>query len=577
MKQSFPFFILSLMKRRPWHYVGGIVSVIILDAIDMAPALIVKHITNEVQHRPAELDVVKFALLLVASYFGISILRLTWRFCLMLPSRTLEKELRDEAYQKLLHANYNQVAQLKIGDVISTLSQDVSNIRMFMGPGVLIFFDSLAYVFFIPATLFYILGTVAFYVLAPFVVLALVVYRVQKPIEAGYQDISHQLGDLSQYIYEDAAGSRFFRAEGLLQIRRHRYQLLLSKLLGRQLGITKWELGLDATLQSVIQTSYLTVLTLAFMGHGEMSQGLGVLTVSIQLLDKLLWPLMSFSYLMNLFQQAKAGSYRYQDITSLSQKSTGNIALDGMVNRIVVQNLSARSLDGKTLLSQVNFEANKGEHIALIGKVGSGKSLMLQILAGMWEIDFLSFTELSFNGHSFHQLKRQSLWNQLSYMPQTPQIFNRSLAGNISPIQFIKPQEIQVSLERADLSQDVAGFEQGLNTVIGEKGMNLSGGQKSRTLIARSFHAQAGLYLWDDSMSALDSVTERKILENLRQLHHDAILISATHRLSSLKYFDRIAIFHEGSIVAFGQFNEIKSHPVYLEMESLQQERDAWT
>jgi ATP-binding cassette subfamily B protein len=565
------------MKRRPWHYVGGIISVIILDAIDIAPALIVKHITNEVQHRPAELDVVKFALFLVAAYFGISILRLTWRFCLMLPSRTLEKELRDEAYQKLLHANYNQVAQLKIGDVISTLSQDVSNIRMFMGPGVLIFFDSLAYVFFIPATLFYILGTAAFYVLAPFVLLALVVYRVQKPIEEGYQDISHQLGDLSQYIYEDAAGSRFFRAEGLLEIRRHRYQLLLSKLLGRQLGITKWELGLDATLQSVIQTSYLTVLILAFMGHGEMSQGLGVLTVSIQLLDKLLWPLMSFSYLMNLFQQAKAGSYRFQDITSLSQKSTGNIALDGMVNRIVVQNLSARSLEGKTLLSQVNFEANKGEHIALIGKVGSGKSLMLQILAGMWEIDFLSFTELSFNGHSFHQLKRQSLWNQLSYMPQTPQIFNRTLAGNISPIQFLKPQEIHVSLERADLSQDVAGFEQGLNTLIGEKGMNLSGGQKSRTLIARSFHAQAGLYLWDDSMSALDSVTERKILENLRQLHHDAILISATHRLSSLKYFDRIAIFHEGSIVAFGQFSEIKGHPVYLEMESLQQERDAWT
>lgn len=577
MKQSFPLFILSLMKRRPWHYVGGIVSVIILDAIDMAPALIVKHITNEVQHRPAELDVVKFALLLVAAYFGISILRLTWRFCLMLPSRTLEKELRDEAYQKLLHANYNQVAQLKIGDVISTLSQDVSNIRMFMGPGVLIFFDSLAYVFFIPATLFYILGTAAFYVLAPFVVLALVVYRVQKPIEEGYQDISHQLGDLSQYIYEDASGSRFFRAEGLLEIRRHRYQLLLSKLLGRQLGITKWELGLDATLQSVIQTSYLTVLTLAFMGHGEMSQGLGVLTVSIQLLDKLLWPLMSFSYLMNLFQQARAGATRYQDIMALTHKTTGNIALDSMVHRIVVQNLSARSLEGKTLLSGVHFEANKGEHIALIGKVGSGKSLMLQILAGMWEIDFLSFTELSFNGHSFHQLKRQSLWNQLSYMPQTPQIFNRSLAGNISPIQFIDPQQIQVSLERADLAQDVKSFEQGVNTMIGEKGMNLSGGQKSRTLIARSFHAQAGLYLWDDSMSALDSVTERKILENLRQLHHDAILISATHRLSSLKYFDRIALFHEGTIVACGQLSEIKNHPIYLEMEALQEEKPTWT
>lgn len=577
MKVPFVQFIFSLMKRRPWHYVGGIVSVIILDAVDMAPALIVKHITNEVQHRPAELDVVKFALLLIAAYVGISLLRLSWRFFLMLPSRTLEKELRDEAYQKLLHGNYNQVARLKIGDVISTLSQDVSNIRMFMGPGILIFFDSLAYLFFIPATLFYILGTGAFYVLMPFLLLAIVIYKVQKPIEEGYQDISHQLGDLTQYIYEDASGSRFFRAEGLLEIRRYRYQLLLTKLLGRQLGITKWELGLDATLQMVIQASYLTVLTLAFMGHGEMSQGLGVLTVSIQLLDKLLWPLMSFSYLMNLFQQARAGSERFQDIMVLSNKTTGLLELDAMVNKIKVNNLSARSLDGKTLLHQIDFEAHKGEHIALIGKVGSGKSLMLQLLAGMWEVDFLSFSEFSFNGHSFHELKRQTLWNQLSYMPQTPQIFNRTLAGNISPIQFIDSKDIDSSLELADLKQDVAHFSHGIKTIIGEKGMNLSGGQKSRTLIARSFHAQAGIYLWDDSMSALDSATERKILENLRSLHHDAILISATHRLSSLKYFDRIAIFHEGTIVAFGRLDEIQNHPVYTEMLFQQQASTSWT
>jgi ATP-binding cassette, subfamily B, multidrug efflux pump len=248
-----------------------------------------------------------------------------------------------------------------------------------------------------------------------------------------------------------------------------------------------------------------------------------------------------------------------------------------MVNVIKVKNLSARSLEEKTLLHQIDFEAHKGEHIALIGKVGSGKSLMLQILAGMWEVDFLSFSELSYNGHSFHELKRQSLWNQLSYMPQTPQIFNRTLAGNISPIQFLNPQNIDTSLSLADLKQDLEHFSHGIKTMIGEKGMNLSGGQKSRTLIARSFHAEAGIYLWDDSMSALDSATEKKILENLRALHHDAILISATHRLSSLKYFDRIAIFHEGTIVALGKFDEIQNHPLYTEMLFKQQESSSWT
>lgn len=582
-KTSFFSFIKRLVLRRRWHYVGGIISVILLDAVDMLPALIVKRITDEVQRAPQELPILQYALTLVGCYLLISLLRLSWRFLLMIPSRTMERELRQEAYEKILAGDYARASRLKIGDVISTLSQDIGNIRMFMGPGILVLFDSLAYLIFIPATLFYILGWGAIWVLLPFVGLSLAVAIVHRPLEKGYAAVSDTMGDLSQYVYEEAQGARFFRTEGLIELRRKKYDLILQGLFGRQLGITKWELGLDGTLQTVIQTSYLTVLVLAWQGQGPMAQGLGTLTVSLQLLDKLLWPLMSVGYLMNLFQQARAGSRRYALIDELPLKVQGGRAMEAALSAIHIEDLSARTPEGKSLLHQIDLKLTAGEHVALVGAVGSGKSVLLQTLAGLWEPHSLTFSRFTFDTVSYHDLDRRSLWRQLSYIPQTPQIFSKSLAMNISPHRPLEPGALWAALEKADLLTDVNLFPEGLATMVGEKGMNLSGGQKQRTLIARSFHSGARLYVWDDAISALDPATERRIIEALKKIDPGAILVLATHRLSSLKNFDRILVLEEGRITTQGSFEDIKqNHALFAsllknEKEHLAAKEDSWT
>ncbi len=553
-------FIWRLILRRRWQYLGGIGSVILLDAVDMLPALILRRVTDEAQHNPHTLDVGRYALWLIGCYFTIALLRLGWRFLLMMPSRTMERELRQEAYDKLLHSDFAHASRLKIGDVVSTLSQDIGNIRMFMGPGILVLFDSLAYLVFIPATLFYILGWGALWVMLPFIGLTAAVMVVHRPLEKGYNSVSDTLGDLSQYVFEEAQGARFFRAEGLIELRRRKYDVLLGGLLKKQMGIAKWELGLDGTLQTVIQTSYLTVLVLAWQGHGPMAQGLGTLTISLQLLDKLLWPLMSVSHVMNLYQQARAGSVRFTNITALPTKTQGQVVLEAPMKEIHAERLSVRTPDGKTLLHEVDIQLKEGEHVALVGTVGSGKSVLLQTLAGLWEANALSFSRLSFDGVTYHELDRRSLWRQLSYIPQTPQIFSKSLAMNISPHHPLEPGALWAALEKADLATDVTLFPEGLKTAVGEKGLNLSGGQKQRTLIARSFHSGARVYLWDDAISALDPATERRVIEALKRLDPQAILVLATHRLSSLKNFDRILVLDKGRVTHHGSFEDIKRH-----------------
>lgn len=571
---SFLRFVLNLIKMRPWHYAGGILCVIILDAVDMLPALIVKEVTDKVQKNPHELNVLHYALMLIGCYLLISALRMGWRFLLMIPSRTMEGELRHRAYHKILNADFAEASKLKSGDVVSTLSQDLTNIRMFMGPGILVMFDSMAYLIFIPVTLFYILGSGAFWVLLPFVLLAAVVLIVQNPLEKAYSAVSDILGDISQYVYEEAQGARFFRAEGLIELRRRKYEMILRTLLGKQLEIAKWELGLDGTLQTVIQSSYLTVLILAWQGHGVMAQGLGALTVSLQLLDKLLWPLMSVTYVMNLYQGAKSGAKRYYEIDRLNLKTQGNKKLQKNLDHIKLRNLSASSPDGKVLLKNIDLEIHAGEHIALVGAVGSGKTVLLQTLAGLWEKRHLNFDEFTYNSIAFTDLNRTSLWEQLSFIPQTPQIFGQSLAINVSPNSPLKHELLWNSLEKADLSSDVRNFPEGLRTLVGEKGMNLSGGQKQRTLIARSFHSGAKLYLWDDAISALDPATERKIISSLRNIDPKSILILATHRLSSLKNFDRIVVMEKGQIVRMGSYEDIKrDHALFATLLKDEEER----
>ena len=535
---------------------------IVLDAVDMVPSILIKEITNKVQDAPQSIDLTYYALALAGCYLLISILRLCWRFLLIVPSRLIERELRENAYNKILHSDFAHVSKLKIGDVVSTLSTDLSNLRMFMGPGIVVLFDSFAYFIFIPSTLFYVLGPGAAWVLLPYLILGIVIIKIQRPLEEAYGESADKLGDLSQYVFEEAQGARFFRVEGLIELRRQRYEILLHSLFGKQLQIQRMELGIDGTLQTVFQMSYIIVLILAWQGNGEMASGLGALTVSLQLLDKLMWPLMSLGYIMNLYQGAVTAFKRLEQIENLPDKEHGSEMIAGSLREIFIQGLSTKTPQGKELIKNINFQAKAGEHIALVGTIGSGKTVLLQTIAGLWENRHLHYEAFNVNGVSFKDLSRQSLWEQLSYIPQTPQIFSRTLAINISPQQPLVHERLLNSLEQADLASDVALFPEGLSTPIGEKGINLSGGQKQRTLISRSFHSEAKLILWDDAISALDSKTERKVIQNLRHLAPDAILILATHRLSSLKDFDRILVLEDGEIARAGSFEDIKNDHV---------------
>jgi ATP-binding cassette subfamily B multidrug efflux pump len=560
--------ILELLKRRRWLYSLGLVIIILLDLVDMIPALMVKEVTKSLSVELVWSELFLKIAILMGSYFMVGILRMGWRLFVMLPARSIERELRQEVYEKIHQGQFQHVQKIKTGDVISLISQDLINVRMLIGPGFLIFFDTLAYLIFIPFVLIYQFGLSALIFLWPLLFIVVGTLLWQKSMQDYHQQISDRLGELSQFVFEESQGQKFFRNQGLFFARENRYFEKIHSLKKQQTGLMHQELKVDGLIQICLYFSYTLMLgTLLWSLQNTIIspwEAVGQLTLGLMLLDKLVWPLHSVGYMLHLYQSAVAGLSRLKEFQKLPVKSSliphspsQDVAsllptdLKPQGPLYTMKNFNLSMTAHRYQLKNLSLVFEKGQRIALVGKVGAGKSLFLQALARLWDRSQVSFEEFLFQGHPYYALKENEIHPHLSYIPQPPEILSRTLATNVSPGTAFKYEDIYQALKRADLVEDLESWSGGVNTLIGEKGVNLSGGQKQRTLIARSLLQPQKIYLWDDCTSALDEKTEALILQEIFRLSPESLLILSTHRLSSLERFTHVLWIDEGEIIFY--------------------------
>jgi ATP-binding cassette subfamily B protein len=542
--------IISLLKRRPWHFAGGLICCFSLDAIEMIPSLIIKRVLDEIGLNQLSFSITQYCLTIIICYLCMSLLRMGWRFMFIIPSRKLEAELKNEVFQKIMTRQYSEIKKLKPGDIISLMSQDISNIRMLMGPGILVFFDSLAYLVLIPSTLFYLLGINALYILSPFVLLIIFIIFTHKKFDHYYTSQSEDQSKISQFIYEDSAGIKIFRSFFLLPWRKNKYYQLTQGLKNHTIQIAKLDLSLELCLQIIAFSSLFISLYLSYF---EVQNGLiaiGQVAITLQLIDKLMWPILSINYLVTLYQGAFTGFKRLQKITTLSLKEDWGENSLNEFKSLKIQSLFF-SKDKKIILDNINLEILKNQKIALIGDIGSGKSTILEIIAGLYEKHEIQ-GKFMINDLDYSSYSRKS-WNEsLNYIPQNAELFSGPFSRNINLHNW--DNELYLATQRSELDHDIKQWPEGLSTWIGEKGINLSGGQKQRTLMGRGFFHQSMLYIWDDAISGLDELTTQNIIESLK----DHTIIMATHRLSALKNFNKIYLLRDGRIIDQGTFDELR-------------------
>ncbi|MBF0364750.1 MAG: ABC transporter ATP-binding protein [Oligoflexia bacterium] len=446
---------------------------------------------------------------------------------------------------------------------MSLLGQDIDNFRMFLGPGVLVFFDMLTYLIYVPLMVLYILGAPGLILLLPFLFIPFVMPAYERVMSRLYTDSSKILAKMSDNVYENSIGIKIFRVLSLIEIRRSKFGGLVDELYGRRMTSAKVDIWLDTFISVLSFFSMAAMLLLAYFAlnptHTHLSAfvAIGTVVMVMKLLEKIIWPMMAFAYLANMLERARASVKRLRILYEIKAFKNGTTPITSKLTSIELKGVSFQ-YDQSWGLSSIDLQVKRGEKIALVGDVGSGKSTLLRVLATLYgPDDFTQMEAFKINGVDFEQLDLRTVRDKIAYVPQEAIVFNNTILKNIVPGPHPNLDEVHQVLEMVNLLEDLQQFPEGINTMVGEKGVTLSGGQKQRLAMARSFYAKSSLYLWDDAISALDLKTEQKVVSSIQKLNEDAILVLATHRLSALIDFDRIYVLVSGEIVESGTYSEL--------------------
>ncbi|WP_306591463.1 ABC transporter ATP-binding protein [Geothrix sp. 21YS21S-4] len=467
-------------------------------------------------------------------------------------SRDVEREQRESLYLHLLSRPFAFYEQQRVGDLMSRLGDDVGTVRMATGPGLMSFLQVLSI---LPVTVGLMLHTnwrLTLAVMLPFSLLALGFYFIGKRSHAVQQKLQLAFSALSTFSHETISGERVVQAFGLEEARVAQFGALSRRHASLSMK------------QSVIFSAYaplsafiggMSALVLVAYGGRLVVRGalnLGDLTAFTGFLAALAWPVMSLGWSVNLFQRAKAGQERLNQLLHSPEAPLPPVeawALPATPTALSLEEVTHRFETGRGV-GPLTLDLAPGDSLAVVGGIGSGKTLLLQILAGLREpqagrmlVDSEPLTDANLRRH----------WAGLGWVPQEAFLFSDTLRMNLAMGRPDASEEEIWEIARVVALDDlIRRLPQGLDTVVGERGVALSGGERQRTALARALLRRPRLLLLDDALSAVDAETESRILENLRSFLGTSTLVLATHRVFVAETCGRVLVLEEGRAVQLG-------------------------
>ncbi len=486
-------------------------------------------------------------------------------------SREVEREQRESLYTFLLSRPFAFYERQRVGDLMSRVGDDVGTVRMATGPGLMSFLQVLSI---LPVTLGLMFSTswhLTLAVMLPFSFLALGFYVIGKWSHMVQQKLQLAFSALSTFSHETISGERVVQAFGLEEARVRQFEVLSHRH------------AMLSMKQSVIFSAYaplsafiggLSALVLVAYGGSLVVQDiltLGDLTAFTGFLVALAWPMMSLGWSANLFQRARAGQERLDQLLRSPEAPLPPavpIALPDAPAALQLKEASHRFETGRGL-GPLDLDLAPGDSLAVVGGIGSGKTLLLQVLAGLRE---LKGGHLRVDGEPLSEVNLRRHWAGLGWVPQEAFLFSDTLRMNLA---MGRPEATEADIWEiarvVALDELIRRLPQGLDTVVGERGVILSGGERQRTALARALLRRPRLLLLDDALSAVDAETESRILESLRTFLGTSTLVLATHRVFVAETCARVLVLDEGRMTQFGTPEELADQPgTYARLRRLQ-------
>lgn len=481
------------------------------------------------------------------------------RQTIIVMSRLIEYDLKNEIYAHYQQLDTAFYKRNNTGDLMNRISEDVSRVRMYIGPAIMYIVNTL--ITFI-LTIFVMLHTdvrLTIYVLLPLPVLAISIYYVSDTINKKSTRVQEKLSAITTMTQEAFSGIRVLKAYGREKQSFEEFDKQSDEYKARTMGLVKTESLFQPFMILLVGLS--TILTI-YIGGLEKIEGritFGSIAVFMVFVNRLTWPIASLGWVTSLIQRAAASQTRINEFLRTQPEIVNPQEFPSPINgKIEFRNVSFTYPDsGIRALQNVSFTVKPGESLAIIGKTGSGKSTIANLLCRMYDVDS---GEILIDGKPINTLNLASLRQQTGYVPQEVFLFSDTIANNIAFGVNSGRQDdpaIQQAAKDAAIYSSIIEFPDKFKTVVGERGITLSGGQKQRVSIARAIIKEPRILIFDDCLSAVDTETEEEILNNLKRIMKGKTSLIISHRVSSVKNADAIIVLQDGQIIEQGNHREL--------------------
>ena len=462
--------------------------------------------------------------------------------------------------------------KFSIGEVISRSTNDITNyIAPLFGYGILLIFDGIIYNLFISVLIFNKSSLIYLLLIhIPLILQTIYLVRRRKVQEKYYNEMAKTMDEITEETLENVKGIRVIRAYSLLDKVRNSFVGKLRSYARSNEEYMKKTLVYQPLNTVSLATSYIIAVACGFYFINLGMMTLGELISVCVVIGMIQWPYIALSELVIMIIEVRQATKRVLEISDKKADVNNDLAESNFEfnSSIEFKDFNFSYEDNNHVLEDINFTINKGETIGVVGKTGSGKTTFIKQLLRLYPIEE---NTLLLDGKGMERYYDYSVREKIGYAPQEYQLFSKSIKENVLFYRYDLEDRLDEVLEQADIKKDIIRFKDGIDTLVGENGLSLSGGQKQRLGIARALLSDPDILILDDSLSAVDSNTEKAIIENIKKTREGKTNIIVAHRISAIRHADKIVVLDNGKILNFGTHDELlEKCPWYKQLDEYQ-------
>ena len=551
LRPLFPY----LRKYRKTFWVGAL-YVLCNNGVWILFPLVIRQAIDDLNRGVTVHKLLTYSAWLLAVAATKAIFQFLTRWVLIGVSREIEFDLRNDLFTHLEGLSYSFYQRTRTGDIMARATNDLNAVRMLLGPAIMYSANTIVFTVAALAFMLRISPRLTLFAFLPLPVVSVVVQYFGRRIHERFERIQAMFSDISARAQENFSGARVIRAYVQEQAEINSFENANQEYIKRSLKLVRLMGMLWPTLESLLGLAVVLVL---WLGGREVIYGrmtVGNFVAFNTYMVQLTWPVIALGWVINIFQRGTASMGRINEILT-EQPEVRSVASSNPAP--IRGEIEFRNLDfgynGTSVLQNVSLRIPAGNSLAIVGPTGSGKSTLVSLIPRIYDAPHGS---VLLDGRPITDYPLPQLRHSIGFVPQETFLFSDSVRGNIAlGAEHASEAEVRSAAEAASIAGDIEGFPEQYATLVGERGLTLSGGQKQRTAIARALIRDPRILILDDALSSVDTHTEDKILNHLREIMRGRGTIFISHRVSTVRNADQIAVLHSGRIVELGTHEEL--------------------